>query len=150
MPLRAVGEGEREDARPRRHRCGSGVAATLQVRPRSLEWKTRAAPGAASAEPGFARAEQGEAGIAGGEGAFVGQSGGRIAAFPVDAAIVGGANFGAAIQLVADDDAVVGVPEGDGVEETFGIGVRELERPVLAGVGGLVDARFVAGARDIR
>lgn len=39
-----------------------------------------------------------------------------------------------------------GIPKGDGVEEGFGIGVRKLELPVLAGVGGVVDARLVAGS----
>jgi len=47
---------------------------------------------------------------------------------------------------IAEDDAVRGIPEGDGIEEGFGIGVGELELPVLAGVGGVVDAGLVAGA----
>src|SRR5580704_18679095 len=37
------------------------------------------------------------------------------------------------------------VPEDHGIEETFGIVIGELELPVLAGVGGVVDAGLVAG-----
>ena len=51
---------------------------------------------------------------------------------------------------VADDDAVLGIPEGHRVEESFGIGVGELKLPVLSGVGGVVDAGMVAGTADIR
>ena len=47
---------------------------------------------------------------------------------------------------IAEDDAVGGVPEGDGVEEGFGIAAGELELPVLASVGGVVDAGLVAGS----
>jgi hypothetical protein len=46
---------------------------------------------------------------------------------------------------IAEDDAVSWIPESDGVEEGFGVGVGELELPVLAGVGGVVDAGLVAG-----
>src|ERR1700680_434503 len=38
-----------------------------------------------------------------------------------------------------------GVPENHRVEEPFGVLVRKLQRPVLAGVGGVVDAGLVAG-----
>ena len=41
---------------------------------------------------------------------------------------------------VADYYSVLVIPEGDGVEEGFGIGGLELKLPVLAGVGGVVDA----------
>ena len=47
---------------------------------------------------------------------------------------------------IAEDYAVGSVPEDHGVEEAFGICVGELELPVLAGVGGVVDAGLVAGA----
>jgi hypothetical protein len=46
---------------------------------------------------------------------------------------------------VADDDAVFGIPECHGIEESFGIGVGELQLPVLSAVGGVVDAGLVAG-----
>jgi hypothetical protein len=47
---------------------------------------------------------------------------------------------------IAEDYAVGWVPENHGVEEGFGICARELELPVLAGVGGVVDAGLVTGA----
>jgi hypothetical protein len=37
------------------------------------------------------------------------------------------------------------IPESDRVEEAFGILVGELQRPVLTGVAGLIDARPVTG-----
>jgi len=46
---------------------------------------------------------------------------------------------------VAEDHAVGSIPEDHGVEEAFGIGVGELELPVLASVGGVVDAGLIAG-----
>src|ERR1700694_4193993 len=39
-----------------------------------------------------------------------------------------------------------GVPENHRVEEPLGVLVCKLQRPVLAGVGGVVDAALVAGA----
>jgi len=45
---------------------------------------------------------------------------------------------------IAKDDAVRGIPEDHGVEEGFGIRSGELRRPVLACVGGVVDAGLVA------
>ena len=91
--------------------------------------------------------EDGKAGVAGGEGAFAFEGGwelggrDRIPGLAVSgdeelefqlAGIVGNG--------VAEDDAVSAIPEGDGVEESFGIRAGELELPVLAGVGGVVDA----------
>jgi hypothetical protein len=46
---------------------------------------------------------------------------------------------------IAEDYAVGWVPENHGVEEAFGIFVGELELPVLASVGSVVDAGLVAG-----
>ena len=46
---------------------------------------------------------------------------------------------------IAEDYAVGWVPENHGVEEAFGVWVGELKSPVLAGVGGVVDAGLVAG-----
>jgi len=40
---------------------------------------------------------------------------------------------------------VSGIPEDHGVEKSFGIGVGELELPVTAAVGGVVNAGLVAG-----
>ena len=45
-----------------------------------------------------------------------------MAAIPVRAAIGGGADLGAAFEWIGDDDAVSGVPEGDGIEEALGLG----------------------------
>ena len=47
---------------------------------------------------------------------------------------------------VAEDDAVLAVPECHRVEESLGIRVGELKLPVLSGVGGVVDAGLVAGS----
>ena len=47
---------------------------------------------------------------------------------------------------IAEDEAVGWIPEDHGVEESFRIFVGELELPVLAGIGGVVDAGLVAGA----
>ena len=44
------------------------------------------------------------------------------------------------------NDAVLRIPEGDGIEEALGIGISDEELPVLAGVGGFVDAGLIAGA----
>lgn len=38
------------------------------------------------------------------------------------------------------------IPEDHGVEESLGICIGELELPVTAGVGGVVDAGLVSGA----
>ena len=45
---------------------------------------------------------------------------------------------------IADSNAVRGVPERHAIKKTFGIGIGELERPMLAGVGGFVDAGSIA------
>jgi hypothetical protein len=47
---------------------------------------------------------------------------------------------------IAEDYAVGRIPENHGVEEGFGIWVGELELPMAAAVGGVVDAGLVAGA----
>ena len=123
-----------EPAWRRRSRCGRDPWSGRRGRRRGLRWRTRRRS-----------AEKGEAGVAGGERALVGQSRAADAALPTGAAVIGGEDLGAAVELVADDDAVLRIPESDGVEEAFGVRVGELKRPVLAGVAGLVDAGFVAG-----
>src|SRR5271166_2592359 len=47
---------------------------------------------------------------------------------------------------IAQHDSVLRIPEGHGVEESFGIRVGELQIPVLASVGGVIDAGLVAGS----
>ena len=142
-----IGEGEGEDA------GGGAIVANRRewrrsrCAPRSVGWKTRAAPGASGGEPDIALSEQGEAAIAGGEGSLVGQA--RLAELrrcqvaPPSSVVK---YFGAAFQRIAHHDAVLRIPEGDGVEEALWDRVGELQRPVLAGVAGFIDARFVAGA----
>ena len=46
---------------------------------------------------------------------------------------------------VAKNDAMRWIPENHGVEKSFGIAVGELQLPVLARIGGVVDAGLVAG-----
>ena len=46
---------------------------------------------------------------------------------------------------VAQRDAVGGIPEGDGIKESFGIVVFELKLPVLSGVGGWAGIGLAAG-----
>src|SRR5579859_3858980 len=46
---------------------------------------------------------------------------------------------------ISEDDAVRGIPEGYRVEEALGACVLELKLPVLAGVGGVIDAGLIAG-----
>src|ERR1035441_10661681 len=133
-----------------------GVAATVQEWPRSLEWKTRAAPGPpvanqASRLPNrvsevLLAANEPSLGRAGGRAARGGRGGRRGSPVPGGAAVIGGEDLGAAVEWIARDNAVWRIPESDGVEEAFGIGVGEQERPVLAGVAGFIDAGFVAGA----
>src|SRR4029077_9114258 len=48
---------------------------------------------------------------------------------------------------ISEDDAMLWIPEHHGVEKSLGIRVRELQLPVLARVGRVVDARLVTGAR---
>src|SRR5262249_4525547 len=47
---------------------------------------------------------------------------------------------------VAQGDAVFLIPEGDGVKKSSGVGTPELQRPRLAAVDRLVNARSVAGS----
>src|SRR5207237_608016 len=50
-----------------------------------------------------------------------------------------------ALDRIAQRDAVLLIPKGDGVEEAIAVGVLELQGPGLAGIGRLVDARVFAG-----
>jgi len=114
------------------------------------------APGS---EPDVGLALGGNAGSAGGECAFsfdrrrkrVGRN-----RFPVLAAVIGCDQFkskfaGMAGDGVAERDAVIRVPEGHAIEKSLGISVGKLQVPVLASVGGFVDARTVTrtGAQQI-
>src|ERR1039458_67204 len=143
--MAGVGEGEGEDAGGRGIGAnrgggdGPGVGAIFGM-------EQAGGAGASGGEPGVALAEQGERSVAGGERALVGQGGRRGSPLPGGAAVIGGEDLGAAVEWIARDNAVWRIPESDGVEEAFGIGVGEQERPVLAGVAGFIDAGFVAGA----
>jgi hypothetical protein len=46
---------------------------------------------------------------------------------------------------IAENDAVGGIPENHRIEKSFGIGVGELQLPVLAGIDRVVDAGLIAG-----
>src|SRR5262249_53417488 len=65
---------------------------------------------------------------------------------PTDAAVRGDDQLELPLDGVAEGDAVLLVPEGDGVEEGRGVGGLELQRPGPAAVGRLVDAGGLAGA----
>src|SRR5690349_18987889 len=77
---------------------------------------------------------------------------GRRNAVPVRPAIHRGQHGDVATDGVADHYPAARVPEVHAVVEPGGVGVRELPRPVRAGVGRLVDARLVpvANAEEIR
>ena len=62
------------------------------------------------------------------------------------AAIGGEENRERAVDRVADDDAVRGVPEGHGIEEALRLRVGVLQRPRRARIHRLVDPRCRAGA----
>jgi len=105
--------------------------------------------GAAGREPNVLIALHRDTGAAGGKRAFsvdgrgtagVGKHG------PVGAAVFGGEQFEAAVDGIAQSEAMVAIPERHAVEESFGLRVGELEGPALAGVRGFVDARLIAGA----
>ena len=124
---------------------GPSLAAIRRVKdPRS---------GPASNEPDFFFPERGDASSAGSERAFAGYRCWKMRRrqrIPVRA-VIGGNQFKFQLALrignwVADGDAVSGVPESHAIEEAFGIGIRELQRPVLAGIGSFVDAGSVCGA----
>ena len=70
---------------------------------------------------------------------------------PVFAAIFGRDQFKSELartigDRVAERDAAIAIPERHAIEKAFGIFVGKLQNPVLAGVGGLVDSRLIAGA----
>src|SRR5262249_14202469 len=142
-PVGGVGERDGEDAgagaivADRRGRYAPGAAAIGGMEDAS-------GAGAAGDVPDLVHAADEEAGIAGGEGAFTGQRGRRLLALPMGSGVRSGADVGAAFERIADDDALCGRPESDAVEESFGIGMSELEGPVLAAIGRPVDARFFA------
>src|SRR5580704_9357269 len=105
---------------------------------------------ASAGEPDIVSAFDGDTGSAGGKGAFARQSFGTRGVRqlrPVRAAVVGGQQFETTIDWISNGDAMVAIPEREAIVKAFGIGVRELQRPVLAGVGGFVDARLIAGSR---
>jgi hypothetical protein len=96
--------------------------------------------------------QDGEAGVAGGESAFAFGGGRELSGWDggPGLAVAGEQQFEFCFARfigdgIAEDYAVGGVPEHHGVEEAFGIGVGELELPMLAAVGGVVDAGLVAG-----
>jgi len=103
--------------------------------------------------PICAYVKDGEAGIAGGEGAFSLEGGRELRGWDRSPGLAVGRDEKLEFELagivgdgIAEDDAVGGIPESDGVEKGFGIGAGELEVPVLAGVDGVVDAGLVAGS----
>src|SRR5262249_31173008 len=105
--------------------------------------------GPAGREPDVLLAAGDEAGAAGGEGSLARQ--GRRQSLcrerlPAGAAVRGDNQLELPLYGVAEGDAVLLVPEGDGVEEGRGVGTLELHHPGPAAVGRLVDAGGVAGA----
>jgi len=75
---------------------------------------------------------------------------------PVLAAVIGSDQFksklaGMVGDRVAERDTVIRVPEGHAIEKSLGISVGKLQVPVLASVGGFVDARTVTrtGAQQV-
>ena len=135
-----------------------GVSKTCQVWPRSGEWKTRATlPPVANHMFRISDFPQIATQVfAGRECAFAFHGGGKLRGGngTPGLTVVGKEQFEFELGRrsrdrrdgVAENDAVFRIPEDHGVEEAFGIFVGELQLPVLAGVGGVVDARLLAGA----
>jgi hypothetical protein len=65
---------------------------------------------------------------------------------PVRAAIAGREDDELAVDRIPEDDSVPGIPKRNGVEEAFRVGIRKLESPMCARIGGLVNSRFLARA----
>src|SRR5258706_5645931 len=98
-------------------------------------------------------AEDGEGGIAGGECAFAFEGGWELTGRDVRPGLAVGGEKELEFQFagfvgdgVAENDAVSGIPEDHGVKKSFGICVGELDLPVTAAVGSVVNAGLVAGA----
>src|SRR5262249_47242433 len=90
-----------------------------------------------------------KAGAAGREGAFAGQRRRKILCrkrLPVASAVYRDNQLKHALHRVAEGDAVLLVPERDGIKEGRGIIALELQLPRLAAIGRFVDAGSVAGA----
>ncbi len=124
----------------------SGVAAADHVSPPSLDRRTREV---GRADPDVIAAHDRDVRAAGGEGAFVlerrREPRGRDAR-PRGAAVYRAQDHELSFDRIAEGDAAARIPERHRVEECFRIGIGELQRPRLAGVGGLVDSRALSGA----
>src|ERR1700728_1206388 len=79
--------------------------------------------GAGCAQPDFVLAGERQAGIAGGKRAFASRGRRGALALPVLPGVGGGEDHRVAVHRVPGNYAVVAIPEGDAVEETFGIGI---------------------------
>src|SRR5438045_6063469 len=106
------------------------------------------------ADPGVLSAIHGDIGATGGEGAFVNQGHRQFVwsqARPLSPAIRGSQNIELAIDRIADQDAMIGVPETHRVQKSFWIVVAKLQRPTRSAIDGLVNARgsSVANAQNI-
>ena len=101
---------------------------------------------AAGAKPGVAVALDNQTGSARGKGPFLGQRRGHAVGFaqgPGLAAVVGRQDCVPAIDRITQNHAVVGVPEGHGVEKARGVAIRVLQGPGRAAVGCFVDPRLL-------
>ena len=108
--------------------------------------KDTGSPGAAGCKPSFIPSANDEASVTGRKRSLVRKRRRGVLPQPVPAAIPGGQNDELAIHRIAEQDAVPCIPKGHGIEKALGIRIRELEGPMGARIGGLVNARFVAGA----
>lgn len=97
--------------------------------------------------------ENGQAGVGGSEGAFAFEGFGELLGRELMPrfAVIGDEQFEfwSAVFVgdgIAENDSVVRIPEGDGIEKSLGIGVGELELPVQACVRSVIDAGLIAGA----
>src|SRR5579872_2074676 len=81
-------------------------------------------------------------GSAGGKCAFAFLCGGKaglIEQLPLFAAVLGRDELELAVNRVAQGDAMVSIPEGHAVEESFWVMVGELKLPVRAGIRRTID-----------
>ena len=143
MPCMRVAERDREDARRSGWRRAACRRSATCGRDRSIAARAQWPPRPCRSRRD--RAPQRDVGAARGKGAFVRQRRrqpiGRHAR-PRLAAVLGrDQDHELAVDRIADGEPAVGVPERHRVEERLRVVVRELQRPGLAGVRRLVDAR---------
>src|SRR3984893_7505896 len=105
--------------------------------------------GASRAEPDVVLAVRDEAGAAGSEGALVRQSRRQVyrrKPLPIRSAVIGDDQLKLPLYGVAESNAVLVVPERNGIKKGFAVWVRKLKDPRLAAINSSVDSGILAGS----